>query len=121
MKPFKRAERVKPLLQQEISQILLTEVKDPRVKLVTVTTVKLTDDLRDAKVFVTSLGDMGDREDLLTGLRRATGYIRRELGRRLKLRYIPKIEFIFDDFYDKQERILNLLEDIHAEEEPTDD
>ncbi len=117
MKTYKRAERVKQLIQQEISRILQLEVKDPRVKFVTVTEVRLTSDLRDAKVLVTSLGNMADREALLIGLKRATGYIRGELGRRLRLRYVPQIEFFFDDSYDKQERILNLLEDIHAEKE----
>jgi len=117
MKTYKRAERVKHLIQQEISRILQFEVKDPRIKFATVTDLKLTPDLRDAKVFVSSLGDTADREALLTGLKGATGYIRGELGRQLKLKYIPQIEFLFDDSYDKQERILNLLEHIHEENE----
>lgn len=117
MKPYKRADRVKHLIQQEISRILQLDVKDPRVKFVTVTNVRLTSDLRDAKVFVSSLGDTTEREALLTGLRRATSYIRGELGRRLKLRYTPTIEFLFDDSYDKQERILSLLDHIHQEQE----
>lgn len=116
MKTYKRADRVRQLLQQEISRILQLEVKDPRVKLVTVTGVKLTADLRDAKVFVSSLDSTVDREDLLIGLKRATGFIRGELGRQLKLRYIPHIEFIFDDSYDKQERIMDLIDQIHSEE-----
>jgi ribosome-binding factor A len=117
MKPYKRADRVKHLIQQEISRILQLDVKDPRVKFVTVTNVRLTSDLRDAKVFVSSLGDMAEREALLTGLSRATSYVRGELGRRLKLRYTPTIEFLFDDSYDKQERILSLLDHIHHEQE----
>lgn len=121
MKPYKRADRVKHLIQQEISRILQLDVKDPRVKFVTVTNVKLTSDLRDAKVFVSSLGDATEREALLTGLRRATSYIRGELGRRLKLRYTPGIEFLFDDSYDKQERILSLLDHIHQEQGERED
>lgn len=121
MKTYKRAERVKHLIQQEISRILQFEVKDPRITFVTVTNVKLTSDLRDAKVFVTSLGDTTDREALLAALKRATGYIRGELGRQLKLKYIPQIEFMFDDSYDKQERILTLLEHIHDEKEPQEE
>jgi ribosome-binding factor A len=117
MKPYKRADRVKHLIQKEVSRILQLDVKDPRVKLVTVTKVHLTSDLRDAKVFVSSLGDMAEREDMLTGLKRATSYVRGELGRRLKLRYTPTIEFLFDDSYDKQERILSLLDHIHHEQE----
>ena len=118
MKTYKRVERVKHLIQQEISRILQFEVKDPRIKFVTVTNVELTSDLRDAKVFVTGLGGTADREVLLSGLKRATGYIRGELGRQIKLKYIPQIEFVFDDSYDKQARILSLLEHIHDEKEP---
>jgi ribosome-binding factor A len=117
MKTYKRAERVKHLIQQEISRILQHDVKDPRVKFVTVTEVKLTPDLRDARVLVTTLGDVTDREALLTGLKRATGYIRGELGRRLKLKYTPSVEFRFDDSFDKQERIFHLLEHIQHEHE----
>ena len=117
MKVYKRAERVKHLIQEEVSRILQHDVKDPRVKFVTVTEVKLTPDLRDAKVLVTTLGDVTDRDVLLAGLKRATGYVRGELGRRLKLKYTPSIEFYFDDSFDKQERILHLLEHIQHEHE----
>lgn len=117
MKTYKRVERVKHLLQQEISRILQLEVKDPRVKFVTVTDVKLTPDLRDAKVLVSTLSGIDEREEVFKGLKRATGYVRGELGRRLKLRYTPSIEFIFDDSYDRQERIFSLLEDIHKEQD----
>lgn len=117
MKTYKRASRVKHLLQQEISRILQREMKDPRITLVTVTNVSLTDDLRDAKVFISSLDDNVDRQDLLHGLSRATGFIRGELGRQLKLKYIPQIEFLFDDSYAQQERIFDLIDQIHSEEQ----
>jgi ribosome-binding factor A len=118
MKTYKRVERVRHLIQQEISRILQFEVKDPRIKFVTVTNVELTSDLRNAKVFVTSLGDTDDREVLLSTLKRASGYVRGELGRQLKLKYIPQIEFVFDNSYDRQAHILTLLEHIHDEKEP---
>ncbi len=121
MKTYKRAERVKHLLQEEMSRILQREIKDPRVKLVTVTDVKLTSDLRDAKVFISSLDATADREELLSGLDRATGYIRGELGRRLKLKYIPQITFLVDNSFDQQERILHLIEQIHDEADPESD
>jgi ribosome-binding factor A len=119
MKTYTRVERVKPLLQQEISRILQMDIKDPRVKFVTVTDVKLSADLREAKVLVSSLSSTTSREELLTGLKRATGYIRGELGRRLTLKHIPQIEFVFDDSLDKQERIFTLLDQIHESEELT--
>jgi ribosome-binding factor A len=116
MKTYKRAERVKHLIQEEISRILQIDVKDPRLSFVTVTNVKLTDDLREARVFVSFMKGDTEREAVLSGLQRATGYIRGELGRRLKLKYTPSIKFFVDDSWDKQERILNLLDSIHNEQ-----
>jgi len=116
MKTYQRVDRVKHLLQQEISQILQFELKDPRIQSVTVTDVRLTADLRNAKVLITSLIKPEQPEDLLQALHRATGYIRGELGRRITLKHIPSLEFLFDDSYEKQERILDLLDHIHAEE-----
>jgi ribosome-binding factor A len=115
MKTYNRASRVKHLLQQEISRILQMDIKDPRVNLVTVTGIKLTDDLREAKVFVSSLDTTVERENLLTALKRATGYIRGELGRQLTLRHIPTLDFVFDDTYDQQERLLQLIDQLHSE------
>jgi ribosome-binding factor A len=116
MKTYKRAERVKHLLQQEISLIIQNDLKDPRVQMVTVTNVRLSPDLREGRVLVTSLSnDPAERDAILLGLKRATGYIRGELGRRLEIKFIPQLEFVFDDSYEKQERILNLLEQIHEE------
>jgi len=117
MKTYARSERVKHLIQEEISRILQRDVKDPRVKFVTVTAVKLTDDLREAKILVSIMGEETNREAVLSGLKRATGYVRGELGRRLKLKYTPAIEFFVDDSWEKQERILHLLDSIHREQE----
>ena len=116
MKTYKRADRVKHVLQQEISQILQQEMRDPRLSLLTVTNVNLTSDLRDAKVFVSSLDNNLDRKELLHGLNRAAGYIRGELGRRLTMKYIPQVTFVFDDSFDHQERILDLIDQIHHED-----
>ena len=121
MKSYKRADRVKHLVQQEMSRILQTEIKDPRVKFVTVTKVSLSVDLRNAKIFVSSLDTSHDRKELLAGLKRASGYLRGELGRRLKLKYIPQIEFVADDSLDKQDRLFSLLDQIHEDEEHADD
>lgn len=121
MKTYKRSDRVRHLIQQEISQILQLEVKDPRVKFVTVTGLKLTDDLREAKVLISILGEADDRNAVLSGLHRATGYIRSELGRRLKLRYTPTVTFAIDDSWERQERILDLLDSIHHDDMPSSD
>jgi ribosome-binding factor A len=117
MKTYKRADRVRHLIQQEISRILQREVKDPRVQFVTVTNCKLADDLREARVFVSILSAPDERDDIFRALQRATRFIRGELGRQLKLKYTPAIQFVLDDSWDKQERILNLLDSIHHEQE----
>jgi ribosome-binding factor A len=121
MKTYKRADRVKHLIQQELSRILQMDVKDPRVHFVTVTKVDLTADLREAKVLISIIGESADREAALSGLQRATGYIRGELGRRLKLKYTPTITFMFDDSWDKQERILDLLDSIRQDDDNVND
>lgn len=121
MKTYKRADRVKHLLQQEISTILQQDVKDPRVNFVTVTNVKLTDDLREARIFISTLGSDDERKRLLDGLQRATPFIRGELGRRLRLKYTPSLTFTVDESWEKQERILDLLDVIHQEDPPEDD
>ncbi|MCP4400547.1 MAG: 30S ribosome-binding factor RbfA [bacterium] len=121
MKSYKRADRVKHLIQQELSRILQMEIKDPRVQFVTVTKVSLSVDLRNAKIFVSSLDASHNREELLAGLKRASGYVRGELGRRLKLKYIPQIEFVSDDSLDKQDRLFNLLDQIHEDDDKLED
>ncbi len=112
---------MKHLIQEEISRILQMDVKDPRVKFVTVTNVKLSDDLREARILISILGEQAERDAVLSGLQRATGYIRGELGRRLKLRYTPVITFTFDDSWAQQERILDLLDSIHHDDDDDDD
>ena len=117
MKSYKRADRVKQLLQQEVSRILQFDMKDPRVKLLSVTAVTLTSDLREAKIFVSSLDPGVEPQVCLAVLRRAVGYIRGELGRRMTLRFVPALTFQFDDSLDRQERILSLIDEIHHDEE----
>ena len=117
MKSYQRADRVKQLLQQEVSRILQFDMKDPRVKLLSVTAVTLTSDLREAKIFVSSLDPGVEPQACLAVLRRAVGYIRGELGRRMTLRFVPALTFQFDDSLDRQERILSLIDEIHHDEE----
>ena len=117
MKSYQRADRVKQLLQQEVSRILQFDMKDPRVKLLSVTAVTLTSDLREAKIFVSSLDPGVEPQACLAVLRRAVGYIRGELGRRLTLRFVPALTFQLDDSLDRQERILSLIDEIHHDEE----
>lgn len=99
----------------EIADILLRKTKDPRVQTVTVTDVELTDDLRLARVYITTM-EQGEGEALaMSGLQRAAGFIRGELGRRLSLRYNPSLEFYKDISGPRGDRILALLEDLEPE------
>jgi ribosome-binding factor A len=105
----KRATRVAQLIQKEIAGMLVNEVKDPRIGFTTVTEVRLTDDLKSAKVFVSVYGSDEQRENSLRGLRAAGGYMRREIAHRLKLRETPQLTFEIDTSLDTASRIESLL------------
>lgn len=92
----RRPDRVGELLKEEVSRILSGELKDPLLGFITITGVKVSGDLRHAKIFVSVLGDEEERKKSLQGLDRAKGYIRRLLGKRLKLRFTPDISFQID-------------------------
>lgn len=96
----KRADRIGALIQEEISRLILHSVKDPRIGFVTVTRVKVSDDLRQAKIYISiSPAQAGAAEgrEALMGLKSAAGFLRGELGRRLSLRYAPTLIFLLDD------------------------
>jgi ribosome-binding factor A len=117
MNSFKRADRVADLIKIEISNLLLKQVRDPRIGLVTITGVKVTDDLRTARVFFVELGKDQCSEEVRAGLGKAAGFLRRELGRRLRLRCVPELFFAYDPSFAYGNRIERLLSDIHREEE----
>ena len=110
-----RIGRINEEIQRELA-VLLRTVKDPRVHgLVSITHVDTTPDLRYAKVFVSVL-DRGDCKEVIRGLKSAGGYLRREMGRALSLRYTPELLFQEDDSIDKGTHILKLLNDIEQKE-----
>lgn len=109
---FKRADRVSDLVKAEITDILLRQVRDPRIQRVTITDVRMSDDLRQAKVYFVPLGSDAVTEDVKEGLKRATGFLKRELGKRLQLRYVPDVRFIFDSSFEYGDRIERLLGEI---------
>ena len=108
----KRATRVASLLREVLSEILATQLKDPAVGRVTISRVVVTDDIRHAKVYFSLLGNAGDREKVLAGLRRAAGFIRAEMGKRIELRFAPNLEFIYDDTIDYADRINQLVNQV---------
>ena len=93
------------LLQQELARLLVEGIKDPRVGFVTVTEVRVTDDLKHAQAYVSILGDDAQRQTTLAGLRAAAGFVKRELGQRCSLRYIPTLSFEHDDTLDRAQRL----------------
>jgi len=96
MLPGKRAVRVGDLILREIAFLLLEKVKDPRVQGVTLTGIRLSDDLKRAKIFYSVVGDQRQIEKAETGLNSAKGFIKREIGIRMELRYVPEISFVYD-------------------------
>jgi ribosome-binding factor A len=106
---FKRSLRVGELLKRELSAIIFRHVKDPGIGEVTITEVAVSDDLRLAKVYVATLSDPAAREATMQALHRAAGYLRSQLGSRIKIRYTPELRFFYDDTLDRADRIEALL------------
>ena len=113
----RRAERVGEAVREAIADMLLREIKDPRIGMITLTAVEFSDDLRHARVYFTCMGDEASRRRSLSGLRSAAGFIKTQLTRRLHLRYAPDIEFVFDASVEGAERLANLLKRSALEDE----
>lgn len=114
---YKRADRVADQIRMEVADILMRKIKDPRVHGVTVTDVELTGDLRIAHVFVTTMESGEAERDIFTGLSKASGFVRSELGRRLSLRYLPDVIFKKDVSGPRGDRIMRLLDGLREESE----
>lgn len=115
-----RVEKVQELMKQEVSQIILRELKDPRIGFVTVTSVECTGDLREAKIYVSLMGNEQQVKDCWAGLTSSLGYIRREIGKRIRLRFTPEISLAIDKSLDYSAHIQELLLKIKAEEAAKD-
>ena len=117
MRPgYKRSLRVAGLLKRELSRIILEELKDPSVGELSITQVSVSDDLRVAKVYIASLDDEVAREKTLLALRRATGYIRGQLGASTSLKFTPELRFFYDITTDQADRIEALLKQLRSNE-----
>lgn len=111
MHPYKRAVRVNDLLREEIALIVMRRIKDPRVGFLTVTGVEVTEDLKIARVFISVL-DRAHSEETLSVLNSASGFIRSELSKKVKMKFIPQLEFLVDSSIDYGDRIDALLKQI---------
>jgi ribosome-binding factor A len=113
----KRSEKVADLIHKEISQMLVKSIKDPRIGFVTITKVTVSEDCRFAKVYYSVAGTLEERKRSMRGLDSAKGYVRKELGRRIRLRYIPEIMFQFDPSIEYAIHMEELIQSIHQEKE----
>ena len=120
-----RPDRVGDQIRQELSELLARgQVHDPGIGFVTLTRVAVTPDLQLARVYYTSLGDPKARRETARALERATPFLRRQVGSRLQLRRVPELEFRFDESIAHQDRIEQILRDLHKEDNqrvPDDD
>jgi len=112
---YSRSERLGDLLLEWVSEILRKEVSDPRIGAITLTGVKVSKDLRNARIFFAPLIAEKNRKETLAGLQSACGYIRSKIAKELKLRFTPTLEFVYDDTETKAERIEGLLRKVKDE------
>jgi len=110
----RRASRVNDLLREELSELLLREVKDPRVGhgLISITEVQVSPDMRRATVFVSHLGDPAERDDVMRGLAAAAHFLHGELMHRLKMRNVPELVFRFDPSLERGARLASLIHEV---------
>lgn len=113
----RRTERVSDLLRAELSDLILREIKDPRIRLVSLTGVEVTSDLRRAVVRVSALGDDAQREAAVEALRHARGFLRTELSHRLRTRVTPELLFELDRGAEHSQKISDLLESLNGRDE----
>jgi ribosome-binding factor A len=106
---FKRAERVAEMVHAELSRLLREEVRDPRLTAVSITAVRLTNDLRHARIYYVPLGGKGDMKAIQAGLDRSKGFFRSRVAKRLQLRYTPDMRFFADDHLEQAVAMTSLL------------
>lgn len=109
MKAFPRTRRVGEQIRRELAQLLREELDDPRLTMVSMTSVQVTKDFAYAKVFVTTLGRPEERSELIGLLNQAAPLLRRDLGRRMHIRTVPRLEFIYDEVVEQGARLSSLI------------
>lgn len=120
MHPYKRSTRVSDLIREEIADIIMHRLRDPRLGFVTVTGAEISEDLRQATIYLSVLED-SKREDTLNVVKASASFIRSELGKRLKIKYIPFLTFRIDESIEYGLKMDRLLDEVRTEEEITDD
>jgi ribosome-binding factor A len=124
MKSFSRSDRVAEQIRRELAELIRLELKDPRVRLVTLTDVEVTSDYTHAKVFYTSLSGVEHHAEIAAGLLRASSFLRRELGRRIKIHHLPDLHFVYDFSVERGTHLSHLIDQavsMQATPEPGDE
>ena len=119
MSVHNRPERVGQLVQELLGELFARGMRDPRIGLVTITGVKMSPDLREARVYYAVHGDAEQRKQTAKGLEKAKGFLRREIALHLKLRVTPEIHFKYDEAIDRGARIEQLIREVHEQERET--
>jgi len=115
----RRVQRLNNLIRHEISELLQRQVKDPRLgSFIAITEVSISPDLRHARIFVSHIGSEEEKQETMNALASASGFFRRELAKRLRLRHIPELSFQWDDSIERGSHLLQLIDQITVEDTP---
>lgn len=114
---FSRADRVAEQIRRELAELIRLELKDPRVSLVTITAVEITADYAHAKVFYTTLVSAEERVELERGLKHSAGFLRREVGRRVRIHHNPELHFVYDASVEHGSHLSQLIDQAVASDQ----
>jgi len=118
----RRAERVSSIIQQELGYLLREQVNDPRLtSLISITKVSTSPDLRLTKVFISTLGNEVNKNEILQGFAAASGFLRKQLANRLKLKHTPELSFHLDDSIERGAEVLSLIEQVASSDTENED
>jgi ribosome-binding factor A len=115
MRNYRREDQLSEVIVRELSDLIRTRMKDPRVGFASITDVELSHDLRHAKVFVSVLGSPDEQHETMRALGHGTGFLRHELAQRMNIRHVPDLAFRLDESIARGARVLNLLNQVQAE------
>lgn len=114
--PYSRSQRVAEAIKRRMGEIIIRRIKDPRMGLISVTRVEVSPDLREASIYISIYGDEKSKIQAIEGLENAKGFIRQEIGRGMKLRYLPQIFFRIDGSIEESFRLKEILDSLSREE-----
>jgi ribosome-binding factor A len=113
-KSFSRKERVSEQIRREVADLIRTELKDPRVGMISITDVEVTADYAHAKIFFSSMSGSENLTEIMTGLQKSSGFLRRELGKRISIHMTPQLHFVFDQSLERGADLTKLIQEAVA-------